>query len=87
VRGALDAEDRADMLVPFGAGQGTSGIEHLDQTGFIARSAVSLSGGVSVEGRVGLTDLLHPLVQKGLIFLDLGDQDGTCLGSPGEAFF
>ena len=61
--GALDTEDRADMLSPFGPGQGAGGVEHLDQTGFIARTAVLASVGVAVERRVGLTDLLHPVVQ------------------------
>lgn len=87
VRGARDADDRADMLGPFGVGQCCVRIKHLDPAGFVTRVPVLVAGCVRIHAGLRRARLFDPLVQRRLVVLDLGDQQGIGRGGQFERFF
>jgi hypothetical protein len=68
------------MFGPFGVGERTVRIEHLDPARFITRAPVAIAGRVLIHGGMRRACLFDALVQGGLVVLDLGDQQGLGRG-------
>ena len=81
-----DPSDGRDDPVPLGPDPAAS-VEGFDQTVFLPTVSIAIDGAVAVEGRqVGAGRLDRP-VQRGLVGLDLGDQDISGLSGGFEGFF
>ena len=69
------------MVGPFGVGEGGVWVEHLDYAGFVTRSPVRVLGRGLVDRIRGLAQLFGALVQRRLVVLELGNQQGaSCCG-------
>jgi hypothetical protein len=77
VGGAKDPNDGADMIGPFGIGEGGVRIEDLDDAGFVTRSPLGVLGRSLINGGRGLAHPFGALVQPRLVVLELGDQQGA----------
>lgn len=87
VRGARDADDRADVLGPFGVGERIVRIKHLDQARLVTRVLVLVVGRVPIDGKPRRARLFDALAQRGLVVLDLGDHERIGRGGQFESFF
>ena len=77
------------MIAPTcsAVGERSVRIKHLDQACLVTRALVLVAGLVLIDGRVRRARLFDALVQRGLVVLDLGDQQGIGCGGQFESFF
>jgi hypothetical protein len=62
-------------------------IKHLDPASFVTRVLVLVPGCVLIDGSLRRARLFDAPVQRGLVVLDLGDQQGIGCGGQFESFF
>ena len=86
-RVAGDADDRRDVIGPFGVGQGGAGSKHLDHTDFIAGSPLLIRCPGLIQRCRALAQFGNALVQGRLIGLDLGDDVSAGCCNLLECFF
>ena len=76
-----DADNGADMIGPFGAGQVIAWGEHLDQPQLISGMALLVDRVRTVERRLAITQRGDRVMQGRLVSFDLRDQmDAACSG-------
>src|SRR6516164_8634344 len=72
-----DPNDGADVISPFGIGEGGVRVEDLDDARFVTRSPLGVLGRSLIDGDRRLAHLFGALVQRRLVVLDLRDQQGA----------
>ena len=83
---AFDPDDAGDMGAPLGSAQRVGGIEHADGASLVTVASGGASSG-DVARLVADREVAAPLVQAGLVVLDLDDQADLVRGGDFEMFF